>query len=387
MQPFYFFRSMAHPRLDPDEFIRRMKAIHGDSLLFDKTHYTTCNDKVTVTCPVHGDFPIHPQSLARGCGCEKCKRGWEVYDTPSFIKKAQSIHGDRYTYEHVVYKNNDGTIFVTCPEHGIFKTTPTLMLAQKSGCPKCFTKRHREEISMTRKEFVERVQRMNGDLYDLSKSKYKNTYSQIEVVCRKHGPFKTMARNLFTSKWSCKGCAEEHEKEKRKAYTKRFIEKATKIHKGKYDYSKIGEIGCHTIVTIICPIHGEFQQEAGEHLNGRGCKKCHDYKGETAVSEYLKEHGIAFRHDVRVDSNLCPNVSKMFRVDFILTGRGVIIEYNGIQHYEPIEEMGGIAAFIHQKIRDYRLRVFCNREGLKLIEIPYTEFDHIEDVLDKELNF
>ena len=46
------------------------------------------------------------------------------------------------------------------------------------------------------------------------------------------------------------------------------------IHGDKYDYSKSNYINSVTKTTIICPIHGEFQQMPIEHMRGQGCPKC-----------------------------------------------------------------------------------------------------------------
>jgi predicted GIY-YIG superfamily endonuclease len=53
-----------------------------------------------------------------------------------------------------------------------------------------------------------------------------------------------------------------------------FIIKANEIHGDKYDYSKTNYINRRTKIKIICPIHGEFEQNPGHHLNGSGCPKC-----------------------------------------------------------------------------------------------------------------
>ncbi len=53
-----------------------------------------------------------------------------------------------------------------------------------------------------------------------------------------------------------------------------FIDRSEKIHKGKYDYSKVNYTGRHNDVTIICPIHGEFLQKPAKHLSGSECRKC-----------------------------------------------------------------------------------------------------------------
>lgn len=53
-----------------------------------------------------------------------------------------------------------------------------------------------------------------------------------------------------------------------------FIKKAYIKHNNKYDYSKTEYNGRKRKLIIICKIHGEFEQRAGNHLQGQGCKLC-----------------------------------------------------------------------------------------------------------------
>lgn len=54
-----------------------------------------------------------------------------------FIEKAKSIHGDKFSYEHLVYKNMSTKITVTCPIHGDFRTRPYNFIYNASGCKEC----------------------------------------------------------------------------------------------------------------------------------------------------------------------------------------------------------------------------------------------------------
>lgn len=56
--------------------------------------------------------------------------------------------------------------------------------------------------------------------------------------------------------------------------TVEFIVKANKKHNNKYDYSLVNYTGKKNKITIICPIHGSFEQKASLHLEGRGCRTC-----------------------------------------------------------------------------------------------------------------
>ena len=53
-----------------------------------------------------------------------------------------------------------------------------------------------------------------------------------------------------------------------------FIAKARAVHDDRYDYSLVKYADSRTKVTIICPDHEAFEQEANSHLQGIGCPDC-----------------------------------------------------------------------------------------------------------------
>ena len=53
-----------------------------------------------------------------------------------------------------------------------------------------------------------------------------------------------------------------------------FIKRSKLKHGNKYDYSKVEYKTANNNVIIICPIHGEFKQNAYYHYNGGGCRCC-----------------------------------------------------------------------------------------------------------------
>ena len=62
-----------------------------------------------------------------------------------------------------------------------------------------------------------------------------------------------------------------------------FIERVKKIHNNKYDYSKTIYFAEKYDITVICPIHGEFEIIAKEHLRGLGCKECDGKKNRKKI--------------------------------------------------------------------------------------------------------
>lgn len=69
----------------------------------------------------------------------------------------------------------------------------------------------------------------------------------------------------------------------RKLTQDEFIEKATKIHKGKYDYSKSEYVNNRTDVIITCPEHGDFKQAPDPHFRGQGCPVCRYIKAKETI--------------------------------------------------------------------------------------------------------
>ena len=88
-----------------------------------------------------------------------------------------------------------------------------------------------------------------------------------------------------------------------KITTEEFIQRARKVHGNKYDYSKSEYANSKTKTTIICPIHGEFQQTPNKHLSGQGCPKCNTGGGANtkSIDEVLRKfrevHGDKYDYD------------------------------------------------------------------------------------------
>ena len=63
----------------------------------------------------------------------------------------------------------------------------------------------------------------------------------------------------------------------------------------------------------------------------------------------------------------------------------ICIEYDGRQHFEIVKKFGGLEGFIDTKIRDTIKNTYCKKNNIKLIRIPYWDFDNIEKILHKEI--
>ena len=127
-------------RSTKEDFIKKAQEIHGDLYDYSKVEYVNNNTKVCIICKKHGEFYQRPSNHLAGKGCKKCalelSSAYQSDDKKSFIKKAISVHGNRYCYDEVEYKCSWEKVKIVCPKHGAFYQTPSHHL-QGDGCPIC----------------------------------------------------------------------------------------------------------------------------------------------------------------------------------------------------------------------------------------------------------
>jgi len=115
-----------------------------------------------------------------------------------------------------------------------------------------------------------------------------------------------------------------------------FIEKAIEIHGDKYEYSKVEYETRHKKIILICKEHGEFNQEAGSHLLGSGCKKCYNKtRGESQkrnMNDFIKK--AKEKHGDKYDYSKVEYVNSKTKVIIICEEHGEFLQtptdhYNG----------------------------------------------------------
>jgi len=314
-------------RLTTEEFIKKAKEVHGDRYDYSLTEYKKSNVKVTIICPIHGEFKQKPNGHLSNKGCSECAGHNKT--TEKFIKESKEIHDDKYDYSLVKYINSKTDVKIICPVHGEFKQNPSIHISQKCGCPDCATERTIKSLSSTTDEFIKKSRKIHGDRYDYSLVDYVNSLNNVKIICSVHGEFEQLPPKHLSGS-GCKYCAnnikstsKEFIKKSHEIYgdkydyssvdykttftnviisdefgkcsvrpyaflkgcgltirsainkTDYFIKKSRKIHSDKYNYSKVDYKTNFTNVTIICPIHGEFEQSPNRHTNQEsGCPLC-----------------------------------------------------------------------------------------------------------------
>ena len=352
----------------------------------------------------------------------------------NFIKKANIKHNFKYDYSNVIYVDSLTKIKIICPIHGEFMQTPQNHLRGR-GCSLCANIKKSQDMQMSNDFFIEKAKQIHQNKYDYSKTNLleRDEKGKIIIICPMHGEFK-MKPTLHLKGQSCPKCKGKNN------CIDDLLKKANEIHNNKYDYSKVIFSKMHNKVTIICPIHGEFEQTLSKHISKKqGCPKCaaiqrgkdrlmdkqlffqkamaiHNnkydysktvYNGMEEIITYIcpihgeikqrpfdhlrgfgcykcsnlesKKENEIFDFLQKNDNNVVQNDRKILNgkeLDIYIPSKQIAIEYNGLKWHS--EEFG------RNKWYHLNKTLECNNKGIKLLQIFEDEYiEHKDIVLNK----
>ncbi len=189
----FWGRDMARSGPKPkttERFIEQARVVHGNKYDYSETLYKTSNQMVLIICYSCGqEFEQVATEHLRGRGCNRCWIDSLTFTTEGFIDKARQVHGDRYDYSKVIYKNSQTKISIHCFLCDTeFNQRPNDHLKGK-GCPKCAVNLRTQSQSHTTEFFIKKAQIVHGQKYDYSQVSYKNNHTPVTIICIKHGEF------------------------------------------------------------------------------------------------------------------------------------------------------------------------------------------------------
>ena len=150
--------------------------------------------------------------------------------------------------------------------------------------------------------------------------------------------------------------------------------------------------------------------------NGRtstncGCPECNKSKGEKECKRVFISNGFILinQEDYEILSDIDKNKyiyfipqmkfdgllglgGKNLSYDFYIPKLNHLVEYDGEYHYMPIRKYknepmkDAEERFKKQQIHDQLKNEYCKKHNIKLLRIPYWDFDNIESILSKELD-
>lgn len=345
-----------------NEFIQKANKKHEGKYDYGLIDYFDSRTKVSILCKDHGVFWQTPSNHVRGNGCPDCARkGRPLMSEIDFIRKSKETHGDRYLYDKTTYKGSHEKVTVTCKNHGDFEVKASNHI-DGHGCRECYI----DSLRMGNDEFIRRSKEIHGDRYCYDQVSYIKGSQKVCIICKTHGPFHQEPVSHLLGH-GCRKCACEEESSSRiEEYGGRFIERCAEIHGGVYDYSNTVYNGAHSMISVICPIHGMFEQKAYSHLNGKGCMECSRLRGDRAFIMGMSDTEKALPY-------------YLYHVRFVSGSKS--FEKIGVTKHADIE-----TRFKSKEYSEFHIEVISSKKGMKA-DILLEEIEILEEMDRRGIRF
>ena len=274
--------------------------------------------------------------------------------------------------EYTPLENYEGAakkILFQCNKCGnIWSAKPTNILSGR-GCPKCRNEKAREKFIYSHEKFCELVRTKNPNVEIIGE--YTGNKNKIKVRCKKHGLEWEPLPNAILRGCGCSECLRERIAEKKRRTHDEFVKIVSKTS------PHIEILGVYKNarkkIKVRCKNHNEIYYVTPDLLihGGGNCPKCTMTSGEYKVANYLDSMGYEYISQYSFTDS---EISRK-RFDFYIPSVDTCIEYDGIQHFEPVFNFGGEDNFSYTKKNDEEKNEFCKKHNINLIRIPYTVDD------------
>ena len=264
-----------------------------------------------------------------------------AFTTEEVIALAIARHGNKYSYDKLIYVNKRTKVIITCAQHGDFEQLPLDHTSIGRGCVTCF----REGRVMSTEEFVLEAVDKHGPRYGYSQTVYSRYNVPVVIECFIHGFF-TQTPNSHITGCGCPGCGRVACGAKQKnTHAAQFESRASLCHGNKYKYDLVHYIDAHHKVSIRCPKHGVFEQIACHHLQGHGCSKCgYQNRSSKAAIAWLtyrsEQDGVYIQHALNQGEHEVKDMSgRLMRFDGFSQSTNRVYEFLGGEIRMPFTHM------------------------------------------------
>lgn len=271
------------------------------------------------------------------------------------------------------YVNTRTPILHHCLIHDIYWETIPSRVLSGVGCELCRIDKFRQARCKTHNKYIEEVSIVNPDIDVIGE--YVDAKTQIDFYCRKHNIFwKAYPDNILRG-CGCHICLKEKIGNKNRKTHDKYVQDLEKVNPN----IEVIEEYCdaETPIRHRCKVDGYvWFARPGNILFGKGCPRCNESHGEREIWQWLQNHNIEYVQQKTF--NDCKN-KKMLPFDFYLPKYNVCIEYDGEQHYRPVDFFGGDDGLKQRQHNDTIKTKYCDTHNIHLLRIPY--FKNIEEEL------
>lgn len=325
------------------------------------------------------EFKAIPFRFLAGKECPYCAKEHRK-KSDAFKEKVSEMYGNEYTFleKYVDAKTKILVRHNLCGNE--YRVSPNKFLCNRK-CPKCAVENVHREQRLSQEEFEARVAAINNGQFSVC-SEYFNNQSHITLhcnLCNKN--FRMLAYNFMFRK-QCPHC---NKLKSRIKPHEQFVKEVYDLFGTEFEI--ISEYsGSHIHLLVKHNECGHMWNILPTNLlRGYGCPYCSSPKGERAIQKILKQHKIPFECQYVVDGCNGNKKHPLF-FDFAIFRNNelwALIEFDGEQHYKPVELFGGLKFFQEQVERDQIKNLFCKENNIKLLRIPYHHLKNINLIFDQ----
>lgn len=325
-----------------------------------------------------------PSSVLSGGGCKQCcseKIG-------NALRKSRQKYVDELAIKNPMLKLVGEYINAKTATEHYCEIHQTISLIEPSnalnsvGCRRCGIEARSNQRRKTQNEYINELAIKNPTVK--LTGEYINSTTPTQHYCEVHQNFWDISPNAALQGQGCQQCKNERIGNALRKSEVQYTNELATIHPnivlcGKYQNA--------TLPTLHkCLIHNyEWSPAPTSLLSGHGCPKCNESKGEAQIELWLQRNKMISISQKRF-FNCCD--IKPLPFDFYVPDLNVCIEYQGEQHYRPVN-FGGISDeeacnnFLTTQRHDEIKRNYCTNNNIKLICIPYWE--NVDEYLNKNL--
>lgn len=245
-------------------------------------------------------------------------------------------------------------------------------------CNKCYNIR----ISNSKKHSIEWIKDEAMKRFDITviDNVYISNDTPLNFYCNKHRHIiqKKSWGNMISKNRACKICNDEKIKNNR---FNKISNRLNKLYENSITLIEIRD--SKSPMKLYCNKCKKYFYQYYKHLiHGHGCQNCTKSIGEKKIEMILSEFKINYDTQYKFDD--CVD-TRALSFDFYIKELNVAIEYNGIQHYKPIDYFGGKKSYDIQIKHDEIKSEYCKKNNIKLIILNYKmTYDEIYNILFAE---
>lgn len=284
-----------------------------------------------------------------------------------------------------VYNGNKVKILHRCKICGHKWEVKPIHIIQGHKCPQCAKIQRPQTKRMSHSQYVSKVQIVNPNIMVIGQ--FLGVHQCIEVKCKVCGHTWSPIAYTLLEKHIYSGCKQCYTKSQTKT-TEQFIKDLQQCN----PYVKLMGNYVNSYTKTLFKCYGckqqcEWETSPASVLCGRRSPNCYSSNGEIKIQQFLQLYNIHFIKEYKFED--CKNIHCL-PFDFYLPQYNMCIEYDGEQHYRPINFGGcsddkAIQSFQSTYINDNIKNQYCEQHNINLLRIPYYDFKDIDTILYQHL--